>query len=124
MTGRIGRRSPRVRRRFTEQGGFFQFILSGAADVQLVKCQKSMEAGAGNRGVYPLGLQIGSPEITAWRVSGVPHDGTPTKSERQGNNQTPHPNSDTVLRRPTHKRTRVQPDRVGERPYILAPSRR
>jgi hypothetical protein len=96
LTGRIGRRSPRVRRRFTEQGGFFQFILSGSAGVQLVKCQKSMEAGAGNRGVYLLGLQIGSPEITAWRVGGVPHDGTPTKSERQGSNQAPYPNSDTV----------------------------
>jgi hypothetical protein len=55
-----------------------------------------MEAGAGNRGVYLLGLQIGSPEITAWRVGGVPHDGTPTKSERQGSNQAPYPNSDTV----------------------------
>src|ERR1039458_4586606 len=35
LTGRIGRRSPRVRRRFTEQGGFFQFILDGSASVQL-----------------------------------------------------------------------------------------
>jgi hypothetical protein len=55
-----------------------------------------MEAGAGNRGVYLLGLQIRNPEITAWRVSGVPQDRTPTKYECQGNNQATYPNSDTV----------------------------
>ena len=68
LTGRIGWCIGRIKGRFTEQGCFFQFILGGSAGVQLVKCQKSMETGAGNRGVNLLSLQIGIPEIMGWRV--------------------------------------------------------
>ena len=68
LTGRIGWCIGRIKRRFTEQGCLFQFIVGGSAGVQLVKCQKGMETGAGNRGVNLLSLQIGIPEIMGWRV--------------------------------------------------------
>jgi hypothetical protein len=83
-----------IKRRFAEQGCFFQFIPRGSAGIQPVKCQKSMGTCASNRSMCRLSLRIGIPEIIGRRVDRL-QDRTPTKSERHGHNETPCPHGYT-----------------------------